>query len=272
VIRHHNTLKAMLATGLILSGGVATATEPVVKPASDATFTAAQEARIGEVAKEYLLTHPEVLAEVSQKLRAQQEAQQRDAMTAAVLAHQAALLNDKLTPSYGPANAKVALVEFFDYQCVVCAQQAPILEALMKTDPQVRYIFKEWPIFAQRWESSLNAAKTGLMVWQEQGPKAYLAYHNAIYATGHNEGKLTQQDISHAAVTAGKFVGKDADKMQGTLERIDALAQNLGLQGTPGLIIMPISGATADNTTVIPGGASLETLQAAIRKAANAVK
>jgi hypothetical protein len=42
-----------------------------------------------------------------------------------------------------------------------------------------------------------------LTVWQKKGPQAYVTYHNAIYATGHNEGKLTAEDIHGAASKAG---------------------------------------------------------------------
>lgn len=122
----NKTLSVMLAAGILVSG-VAVAAE---KPA--AAFTPEQEARIGEIAKDYLLAHPEVLVEVSQKLQAQQQEKQQQAMTAAVVQNQAALLNDKGTPSYGPADAKVTVVEFFDYQCIYCARLAPELEKVIK--------------------------------------------------------------------------------------------------------------------------------------------
>jgi len=261
----NNILKMMMAAGMMLSGLATAAEQPAV------SFTPAQEARIGEVAKEYLLAHPKVLVEISQKLQVQQQEKQQQAMTAAVLDHQDALLNDKATPSYGPDDAKVAFIEFFDYQCSVCARQAPVIESLMKVNPQVRYVFKEWPIFAQRWEYSLMAAKTGLQLWREKGADAYLAYHNALYASGHDEGKLTQADITSAVALAGKLKGKN-DSMLGVLSRIDTLAQNLGLQGTPAMIVMPTTGATADNVTVIPGGADQASLQAAINQATGSVK
>ena len=73
----------------------------------------------------------------------------------------------------------------------------------MCSQPDVRYLFKEWPIFGGRWEASLQAAQQGLTVWQKKGPQAYVTYHNAIYATGHNEGKLTAEDILAAASKAG---------------------------------------------------------------------
>lgn len=103
------TALAVLMTSALLSG--------MANAAENATpvFTPEQEARIGEIAKDYLLAHPEVLVEVSQKLQAQQQEKQQQAMTAVVIQHQAAILNDKGTPSYGPADAKVTVVEFFDY-------------------------------------------------------------------------------------------------------------------------------------------------------------
>ncbi|MFJ3358443.1 DsbA family protein [Serratia liquefaciens] len=230
------------------------------------TFTPEQEARIQELTRSYLLAHPDILVDVSRKLEAQQQVQQLAAMTQAVLHHQDALLNDKSTPSYGPTDAKVAFIEFFDYQCSVCARQEQVIESLMKANPQVRYIFKEWPIFSQRWEPSMTAARTGLQVWQQKGADAYLAYHKALYATGHDEGKLTQADITNAAAQTGKLKGEN-DEMQALLSATDKLAQNLGLRGTPGMIVMPVNGATADNVTVIPGGADLGMLQSAIERA-----
>lgn len=234
--------------------------------AGSGLFTPEQEERIGQLAKEYLLAHPEVLVEVSEKLDAVQREQQIKKMTTAVIQHQDALLNDKMIPTVGPSDAKVALIEFFDYQCAVCARQAPIIESLMQANPDVRYIFMEWPIFASRWEASLTAAETGLMMWQQKGADAYLAYHNAIFATGHHEGKLTQADIKKAA---GKLKGK-AETMLDVVARTDTLAQNLGFMGTPGIIVMPVTGASADNVTVFPGGVNQPALEAAISKAAGA--
>ncbi|HCM4645657.1 TPA: thioredoxin domain-containing protein [Salmonella enterica subsp. enterica serovar Panama] len=254
----------MLAAGLLVSG-VAGAAEK-----SAAAFTPEQEARIGEIAKDYLLAHPEVLVEVSQKLQAQQQEKQQ-AMTAAVIQNQAALLNDKGTPSYGPADAKVTVVEFFDYQCIYCARLAPELEKVIKASPDVRFVFKEFPIFGQRWPASLSAAKTGLQVWKRKGADAYLHYHNAIYATGHNEGKLTDADIS-AAAKAVKFDAKTAHDVQGTLDGINTLAQQLGFSGTPALVVLLSTGASADNVTVIPGYTSAEALLQAIRHAAGDTK
>jgi len=151
--RHMMTLLA----GLIAMPGLAAA-------ADSATFTDAQQQAIGKIASDYIIAHPEVLVQASQKLQAQQQQQQASDSLTAVLANAPALLQDKDTPSYGPKDAKVAFVEFFDYQCLYCSHMAPLVEQTIKANPNVRFVFKEWPIFGDRWKASITAAETGLNI------------------------------------------------------------------------------------------------------------
>ena len=224
---------------------------PAMASAADApaTFTPEQEAKIGKIAADYLVAHPEVLLQASQKLQQIQAEQQASAATQAVLKNAAVLTQDKNTPTYGPANGKVT-----------------VMEQVIKAHPQTRFAFKEWPIFGGRWESSLEAAKTGLQIYQQKGADAYLAYHNGIYATGHNEGKLTTADIQQQAKKAG-FDAKKATDVEPVLQSINDLAQEIGLSGTPGVIVMPTTGATEASITVFPGLADQASLEAAIKKA-----
>ncbi|HBC0335721.1 TPA: thioredoxin domain-containing protein [Salmonella enterica subsp. enterica serovar Napoli] len=264
------TLSALAGLAFLSGQVMATEAPPSEDGHTGGVFTPEQEARIGQVAADYLLAHPDILIQVSQKLQTQQQDRQIKAITAAVLANQDALVNDRNNPSYGPADAKVVLVELFDYQCVICSQEAPALQAVMKANPQVRYVFKSWPIFAQRWENSLKAAQKGLEIWKSAGADAWLAYHNGIFATGHDEGALTSEDISSVASTAlkGHPIKGGEVNTKSILDATNKLAQTLALQGTPALIVMPVKGATEKNVTVIPGGAGQETLQKAIDKAA----
>lgn len=239
---------------------------PPLHAAPAPVFTPEQEAQIGKIAADYLVQHPEILVQVSQKLQQQQQEHQQMALTAGVKDNQAALLQDADTPSVGPAKAKVAVIEFFDYQCIYCSRLAPGLEQVMKSRPDVRFIFKEWPIFASKWEASSTAAQRGIDVWKQKGAEGYLKYHNGIYHTGHNEGELTTADIDAAASAAGVTELKAVD-YTAVLEKNDALAQKLGLTGTPGLIVMPVQNATPENITVFAGLASPQLLLAAIDKA-----
>jgi protein-disulfide isomerase len=232
-------------------------------------FTPAQQAAIGKIAADYLVAHPEVLLQVGQKLQAQQEQQQQQVAVQAAVNKVDALVNDAETPHVGSQDAAVAVVEFFDYQCMYCSQMAPVVEKSIKANPNVRFVFKEWPIFGSRWPVSVAAAETGMAVWKEKGAQAYLDYHNAIYASGHDEGQLTKNDVA-AAVKLAKGSVPSEEKLKATHQALnsnDQLARGLGFNGTPGFIVMPVKGATTANTSVLPGAVSLDDLQAAITKA-----
>ena len=173
---------------------------------------------------------------------------------------------NKRIPSWGAEGGSVMVVEFFDYQCIWCSRLAPELEKVMKANTNVRYYFMEWPVFGSRWPESLLAAKTGLQVWKEKGEEAYLKYHNGIYSSGLNEGKLTQDAIGKYSENM-KFSKNTIDEINSTLTDINDIATTIGLTGTPGIVIMPVKGATEDNTTVFAGMTEAENIQQAINKA-----
>ncbi|QKJ89283.1 thioredoxin domain-containing protein (plasmid) [Paramixta manurensis] len=241
--------------------------------AGDEDFTPAQQARIGKIAADYLVAHPEVLIEVSQKLQAQQAERKAGALTNAALHGHRLLMQLDGVPVKGPANAKVIVTEFFDYECSACSMMAPNMEQVMARNPDVRFAFRDWTIFASRFPESTQASRRGLDIWRQKGADAYMAYHNGIYhvyPVAQNEGKLTGADIEKVAKSAGA-AAEDAGKRDQSDQLIagnDALAQMLGLEGTPGIIVMPAEGPTAKNTTVIPGVVSADVMQQAIDRAA----
>lgn len=257
---------AVLVTAYMLSLNLAHASTP------PSVFTPEQQAEVGKIAGDYLVAHPEILLQVSQKLQQQQRARQQVSMSVAVMGSQAQLLNDKNTPAIGPVNAKVAVIEFFDYQCIYCSKLAPELKNVMMANPGVKFMFKEWPIFGSRWKTSQDAAERGLAIWLHFGAKPYMAYHDALYQTGHAEGALTPEDIDKAThITAPaqlKLLSTPLADVGSEIEANNELAQKLGLTGTPGLIIMPVTGATPDKITVLPGVAPQAVIEEAIAHAA----
>ncbi|BEO69151.1 hypothetical protein SMQE31_46590 (plasmid) [Serratia marcescens] len=169
-------------------------------------------------------------------------------------------------PVTGQQTAMVMAVVFFDYQCIWCSRLAPELEKVMQANPDVRYHFMEWPAFGSRCPASLLAAKTGLQVWKTQGAQAYLRYHHALFAGGLTEGRLTGAAVEKAS---GKlqFTPAGIGDINASLTDINDIATATGFTGTPGIIIMPVSGATTENTTVFAGMTEVEPLQKAIDKA-----
>lgn len=255
---------------LTMTSGQALAAPQVPPSATDRkdaeAFTPAQQSQIGTIAADYLRAHPEILIEMSQTLQAQEQEKQQKRTLSAVLESQPALLDDPDSPVLNPKGS-VAVVQFFDYQCIYCAKVAPVVKKFISLSPDVRYVYKEWPIFGGRWPASAEAAKAGVGIWKVKGANAYYRYHEAIYATGHNEGKLTSDDIRRAAKKAGAEPLVLSELSDAALKANDALAKRLGLQGTPAFIVLPVTGATAENISVLPGAVTLEALQAAVAKA-----
>ncbi len=237
-----------------------------VSASATTSFSTEQQKEIEIIAADYLREHPELLVEMSQKLQQQAQDEQNSQIVSAVLNNQNALLNEPTSPVLNPKGA-VAVIQFFDYQCIYCAKVAPVVEQFITRNPDVRYIYKEWPIFGNRWPASVEAAKTGLGVYRERGADAYHRYHAAIYDTGHNEGKLTGDDIRTAAAKAGVKDVPDNIADGGGLAANQVLAKRLQIQGTPAFIVMPVQGANTGNVSFIGGAAELSTLQAAYDKA-----
>jgi protein-disulfide isomerase len=60
-------------------------------------------------------------------------------------------------PSRGPANAAVELVEFSDLQCPHCKEAGPTIERLVKEDPDVRFVFQNFPLPGHNWAQKAAA-------------------------------------------------------------------------------------------------------------------
>ena len=254
------------ATSSSASSGDATpaAVMPAAPDGSPSTFTSSQREDIGQIAATYLAQHPEYLVAASESLKQQREAAAKQAVVEKVISRQNDLSGDKLTPSVGPADAKVVVVEFSDYQCSFCNAMSPVMDKVMKASPQVRFVFKEFPIFGQHWPVSEQAAETGVAVMKAGGAQAYQLYRDAVYGTGHNEGKLTPADIAAAVKKAGVKTAVSDDTVRQQVKDTLALGQALGLSGTPAFVVMPAAGASVTNTTVFTGATTLQQLQQAI--------
>jgi protein-disulfide isomerase len=90
-----------------------------------------------------------------------------------------AQLQTKDSPSLGPANAQVTLVEFSDFECPVCRSLHDALRGLLPNYPQVRVVFKDFPLdHIHPW--ARTAALGGRCAY-EQDPKAFWKMYDLIY-------------------------------------------------------------------------------------------
>jgi len=154
-------------------------------------FSAAPYLTGGSNVRAYLLEHPEVLQE------AQMALQTKDAEAAVEETNQAAAANagllapDARDPAFGPANAKVTVIEFFDFRCPGCKAVAHDYRALMAAHPEVRFVFKDWPILDRGDDITSQYAARAALASHQQGK--YLEVYDAL---------MTERALSIEAIDA----------------------------------------------------------------------
>ena len=212
--------------------------------AADSSFTPEERKEINQMIRQYLLDNPDIIPEVINIL------QQRH--TAEVLEQlHVPLYEDNVSFVDGNPDGDVTVIEFLDYNCGVCKSSLSTVEALKKQDPNIRIIYKEYPILK---ESSVTAAKAVLAA-KKQGK--YMELHTALLK---NTKPLTEKLIFKLASEAGIDEQKLAiDMLDPIIERSlrenSSLGQQLNISGTPSFII-------GDN--ILIGGYRLSTLRQVI--------
>lgn len=83
------------------------------------------------------------------------------------------------SPSLGPENAKITLFEFADFECPSCRQLDLVLRELLPRHPDVRLVFKHYPLTEiHPW--AMTAAIASQCAY-EQNPAAFWKIHDAIF-------------------------------------------------------------------------------------------
>lgn len=236
-------------------------------PAGARMFTPQE---VGEIAADYLIKHPQKLVEAGNAL----ENSKATASVERLIPYAPALFDTSETPNIGPDNADVAVIEFFDYQCIFCMRVTPVVETAMDQNKDVKFFFKEFPIFAGTKPVSAMGAATGLYVFHKYGAEGYRKYHNNIMTSAHTfattQRTFQLADFDAVVKKSGfdvAFTGKDKIRFENVISANMQLGEQLGVSGTPGFIIINMKNPTADTTSFIPGALDISTLQAAIEKA-----
>ncbi len=222
-------MRRVVAISVALS--VAAAAFGCSKPADD-------QANFGSRVRGYLLAHPEVIQEAADRLQAKTDA----ADAAALRRGEAELASLRQAVERDPRdfvanpNGKITVTEFYDYRCPHCANAAPAVLNLIKSQPDVRFVFKEMPIFGP---TSEHAARTALELKAVGGD--YLGLYSRFMRTR----PLDDAEIHRVARGMGVKADGAVDPAGARqLSDTAALFTKLGLDGTPAFIV---------GDTIIPG-------------------
>ncbi len=233
------------------------------------TTSPAQKKQIEGVVHDYIIQNPEIVIQSLQGYQQKQIAEQskkfeKIQQNSPKFANQ--LFHQTTDPTTGNPNGAVTVVEFFDYQCPHCIDMTATLESLIKANPNVRVVFKEFPIRGPMSEVATRAA----LAAQKQGK--YFPFHLALM-TSKTE-PLTENAIYELAKTAGLDVDQLKKDMKDKtvdqqIKTNYQLAKDLEIMFTPVFFVAKSDVSTSAKPEAIaflPGRVSLEVLTDAVKK------
>jgi len=205
-------------------------------PAHAQSFAPDQRGEIEKIVREYLLSHPEVLQDAMAELEKRQNAEDAEKHLAAIKDNATAIFSSPRQVNLGNLQGDVTMVEFFDYNCAFCKRAMSDMLDLLKNDPKLRIVLKEFPVLG---EGSVQAAQVAVAVrMQDKTGKKYLDFHTKLLG---GRGPADKARALAAAKEAGfdmTRLDKDmqSDEVKQTLEENLKLAEGLGLNGTPSYV------------------------------------
>ena len=203
-----------------------------------AAMTDAERDAFGAAVRAYLLEHPEVLQEVITELDARQQAAKLAEDAALVTANKGLIYDDGYSFVGGNPEGSITLVEFLDYRCGYCRKAHAEVAELVKSDGDIRYVVKEFPILG---EQSVLASRFAIAVLQVVGPEAYDKVKNGFY-DGSFRGDVTPETLAAFAGSLGLatdavFERMDAPEVREVIEANHKLAITLDITGTPTFVL-----------------------------------
>jgi protein-disulfide isomerase len=211
--------------------GNAEAVEAIVK-----NYLAQHPEEIERIVRDYLARHPEVVRDAIAgliKLRTPANADK----SAAVKRNAPALFSSAHQVTLGNLQGNVTMVEFFDYNCGFCKRALADMLSLMKTDPQLKVVLKEFPVLGS---GSVEVARAAIAVrMQDPTGAKYLDFHQKILGASGPANKALALAVAAEIGLDTASVEQDmaSDEVRDTLEENWKLARALGINGTPSYVI-----------------------------------
>jgi protein-disulfide isomerase len=205
-------------------------------PPAKAELGATQRAEIEGVIKDYLMKNPEVIRDVLTEMERKQKAEEESARVKAISDLAPQLFNSSRQAVLGNPNGKVTLVEFFDYNCGYCKKSLDDVAKLLKEEPDLRLVIKDFPVLGP---GSVEAAEIATAMRNQSKGDKYWQYHAKLLATRGQVGKAQ-------ALAAAKEAGADMDRLardaaspetHASLQEVMMIADKLQLTGTPTFVL-----------------------------------
>ncbi len=233
-----NLMKASFRPFVAATLGAILLSLQAATPGHTQSFNNEQRGEIERIVRDYLLKNPELLQEVMGELEKRQAAAEAARHREAVKEHAATIFNSPRQVNLGNPQGDVTVVEFFDYNCGYCKRAMSDMLELIKGDPKIKYVLKEFPVLG---DGSTEAHRVAVAVRMQDktGGKKYLEFHQKLLSSRGGADKAR-------ALAAAKEVGLDVARLEKdmlseevklSLEESMKLAEAIGLNGTPSYVI-----------------------------------
>ncbi len=183
------------------------------------TLTPTQKTELGAFIHDYLVSHPEVLREAIDALDKHDKQAAEEARNKAVTANADEIYRSKFQADIGNPKGQATLVEFFDYNCHFCKGALPDIARLMKEDPNLHVVLKDFPVLGP---GSVEAARVASAARNQLQGQRFWDFHYKLLGMHGPVGK-------REALSVAKEMGLDMDKLQ---KDMDSAAVNDGLKET----------------------------------------
>ncbi len=248
----------LVAAVLLSPLAVAQTPSPQTPPTSPAatSFSAGQRTEIEGIVKDYLVAHPEVLQQAMDALDKQQKQADAEKAQATIKKDNATLFDSPHQVVLGNPQGTEQVVEFFDYNCAFCKRALPDMLTLLKTNPNLKFVLKEFPVLGPGSVEAAHVAVAARM--QDPAGKKYIEFHQKLL------GGRGPADKARALAVA-KEVGfdmprlekdMDSDEVKTTIDEDMKLADALGVSGTPTYVV---------GDEVVVGAVGLDELKAKLK-------
>ncbi len=205
-------------------------------PVAAQSFNDRQKDEIRTLIREYMLTNPEIIQEAMTELERKQAAAETTARAKAMDELAGALADSPRAIVVGNPKGDVTLVEFFDYNCGYCKKAMNDLDALMKSDPKLRVVLRDFPVLGPE---SVEASLAAVAAKNQIAGERYWEFHRKILET---RGRIGKERVFTVAREMGADVARlqrdmDGPETRAAVEETMRFADALRLQGTPAFVV-----------------------------------
>ena len=229
--------RALMATACIALIGLSAV------PMTASALDDAQKKEIGDFVREYLVSHPEVIEEAQAALEKKKAEQQASAATEAVKRNSDAIFASADDVVLGNPKGDVTVVEFFDYNCGYCKQALPDMNALIKQDPNLKFVLKEFPILGPDSLAAHRVADAFRKIAREK----YSDFHQALLGSHTRATEKRAIEVAESLGVSEADIRKTMKESpaDGSIKEAYRVAQELGIGGTPSYVVgdEPVFGA-----------------------------